>query len=321
MQLKLLLVLLLTLPQSAGASTKFDWSRFQHLANVEAPTLAEQAKQLTKDYPSDRDKAAALYYWVTHNIAYDVQHARKVMRQGGSNGKLYTQEEIDKLYEARIQKAWKKRRGVCENYARLYQRMAELAGLEAVMVTGHARGDYLQPGSFTIGHAWNAVKIDGAWQLLDATWGAGNVGGDWQFNHRFEGGYFIPDPQRFVISHFPNDQQWQLLQQPIARTAWERYPAIGPAFFDHHIAELNHRTYLLRHQRPRPLILQGTGIDFPRQFVAVNFTTGKQLPATWEVNGERWTLTVPAEAVNNMKLGILTPDSDVVLAYEVKVRR
>lgn len=321
MHLKLLLLLLLTLPLLATANTTTDWTRFQHLGNVEAPTLAAQAKQLTEGYDNDRDKAAALYYWVTHNIAYDVQHARRVMRQGSSNGKLYTAEEIKTLHESRVQSAWKKRRGVCENYARLYQRLAELAGLESVMVTGHARGDYLQPGSSNIGHAWNAVKIDGWWQLLDATWGAGNVGADWQFNQEFEGGYFLPDAQRFVLSHLPNDAKWQLLNQPITRTSWERYPAIGPGFFDHQVADLSHATYLLRHPRPRPLVLQGTGAGFPQQFVAVNFTTGQQLPASWNVTGDRWTLTIPAEAVKNMKLGLLTPDSDVVLAYEVKLTR
>ena len=50
-------------------------------------------------------------------------------------------------------------------------------GVEAV-VRGHAKGFGYpagQPLAAPPDHAWNAVRLGGAWHLLDATWGAGTI--------------------------------------------------------------------------------------------------------------------------------------------------
>jgi uncharacterized protein (TIGR03000 family) len=39
-------------------------------------------------------------------------------------------------------------------------------------------------------HAWNAVKLDGEWHLVDATWGAGGIK-DKQFVKKFKDYYFL----------------------------------------------------------------------------------------------------------------------------------
>ena len=55
------------------------------------------------------------------------------------------------------------------------------AGLEVEEVSGVSKGAGYEPGMFTQNHdntddgahAWNKVKIDGTWFLMDATWSAG----------------------------------------------------------------------------------------------------------------------------------------------------
>lgn len=50
---------------------------------------------------------------------------------------------------------------VCAGYAAAFHLLAEKAGLESIVVTGNLDG--------TLAHAWNKVKIDGKWQVLDVT--------------------------------------------------------------------------------------------------------------------------------------------------------
>lgn len=51
--------------------------------------------------------------------------------------------------------------GVCQAYALLAYRLLEKAGFENYFITGEANG---------IPHAWNLIKLDGAWYHYDTTW-------------------------------------------------------------------------------------------------------------------------------------------------------
>ena len=50
--------------------------------------------------------------------------------------------------------------GVCEAYARAYSYLCRLYGIEIIVVSGVSRGP----------HAWNYIKLDGEWYLIDVTW-------------------------------------------------------------------------------------------------------------------------------------------------------
>lgn len=51
--------------------------------------------------------------------------------------------------------------GVCASYAGAFKLLADEAGLEAIVVTGYLEGD--------LPHAWNKVKIEDDWYILDST--------------------------------------------------------------------------------------------------------------------------------------------------------
>lgn len=51
--------------------------------------------------------------------------------------------------------------GVCASYAGAFKLLADEAGLEAIVVTGYLEGD--------LPHAWNKIKIEGDWYILDVT--------------------------------------------------------------------------------------------------------------------------------------------------------
>ena len=72
------------------------------------------------------------------------------------------------------------------------------AGIEVIYVTGNSRD---QHGAVDgVGHAWNAVRIEDEWYLMDATWDAGYVTGD-TFTKQYETTYLFPPPEVTVPLH------------------------------------------------------------------------------------------------------------------------
>jgi hypothetical protein len=182
-----------------------------------APASAERsvstlAAYLARPARSDREKARAIYRWITEHINYDLR--------------LFGQ-------SADAQTTLARRRAVCAGYAGLFAALAKEAGLEAVVVRGNSKGVNYEIGHTTTvpsNHAWNAVKIDGRWQLVDCTWGTGAFEGS-GFVRRFTGHYFLTPPDTFADDHFPDDPKWQLLGRPLSPTDYLSRAQRRPAFF------------------------------------------------------------------------------------------
>ena len=131
-------------------------------APVEACKSPESLAYYLKsaDKFSERDKARAIYTWITHNIRYN--HSIIEQNLLGTRENTLMQQAENVLAQ---------RSGVCEGYANLYKALANLMGLSAEIVTGKVRREDGQIPE--IGHAWVSVKIGGEWSLSDPTWGAG----------------------------------------------------------------------------------------------------------------------------------------------------
>jgi hypothetical protein len=96
-----------------------------------------------------------------------------------------------------------------------------------VPVSGYAKGfDYVY-GKRTkkANHAWLAVRLRGTWRLVDPTWGAGIIV-DGRFQRQFTWDYFLIDPDVLLLSHFPDEPSWQLVERPLRRADFERLPAV-----------------------------------------------------------------------------------------------
>ena len=59
---------------------------------------------------------------------------------------------------------WRRRRGVCRDYAALFEHLARKAGYETRSIT-----------STTLNHAWNEVRLRGRWWTVDVTWNDGEI--------------------------------------------------------------------------------------------------------------------------------------------------
>jgi hypothetical protein len=171
------------------------------------------AKRVNHDFTTDHEKARAIFSWIAHNIAYDVEEYLKTKTQSiylpGRNAKQRA--EYLARYEARVVKdVLRRSKAICNGYSLLYRRLCDLTGVVCKRVTGIARTEVDHIGKFTGGpHAWNAVRIGGKWKLVDPTWGAGYVDRDRQlFRFSFKDEYFFIKPELLALSHYPNEKQW-----------------------------------------------------------------------------------------------------------------
>ncbi|HPH02451.1 MAG TPA: transglutaminase domain-containing protein [Spirochaetota bacterium] len=123
-----------------------------------AETLGAIVHHLTASTPDPYLKTKRIHDWITLHIAYD--------NDAFLHGKEGSQDPMVFL---------KTKRTTCGGFARLFKMMADQAGLEALTVTGVSRNYIGLARNTAAGHAWNAVRIDGIWHIIDAT--ADNRGG------------------------------------------------------------------------------------------------------------------------------------------------
>jgi len=178
------------------------------------------ATYLTESAKNDEEKARAIYRWVAENVDYDVR--------------IYSRPAtISSSPERGLEDVLREGVGVCSGYGSLFHALCEAAGLECVEISGYGKGYSYEVGATVQdrNHAWNAVKIDGKWHLVDSTWGAGYVDGNMRFVQRFDDHYFFARPEDFVQDHLPIDPKWQLLDTPLSQEEFERLPHTKLSFF------------------------------------------------------------------------------------------
>lgn len=155
---------------------------------------------------TETEKARSLYVWVLRHLSYDQAASKQGRRINHS-----------------VEDILRRRRGTCFDYAKLFEALCREAGLECRSISGYARPRLEAPVRLREpDHAWNAVRLDGAWHLLDATWGDGGSQDEWTVRYGRE--YFLAPPELFVLNHLPANPIWQLLDCPLD-TSWFHLPA------------------------------------------------------------------------------------------------
>lgn len=148
------------------------------------------ASYVNSHFITDRKRVRAIYSWVTNNIKYDKDSANSINLG------------IDP--DAKITVALRRRRGVCENYAAIFNDICLKSGLTSFVVNGYTK----QMGTVDrMGHSWCAILVDGNWSLFDPTWDEGSG-----LNSK----YFMTAPSEFIETHMPYDPIWQLLDYPVS---------------------------------------------------------------------------------------------------------
>lgn len=199
-----------------------DWSgpdgvaaQFPRESLPRSDPVGHLAQGLCGSFPSYTDKARAIFTWFHYNIHYDTV---------SFFGKCVKHHSVEETIFSGL--------AVCQGYAEVYKAIANRAGLDCVLVSGHGKGyghsalkkGERPPPPKPDGHAWNAVRIDGgAWHLLDACWGAGHLDTSTnQYKQEFSPKQFTRTNDQFGESHFPKEPRYQFRDD--GRTiSWEEY--------------------------------------------------------------------------------------------------
>lgn len=201
--------------------TAIGFAQFEKVdAKVRAyPDFADADKlaaQINKDFRTETDKARAIYTWIGTHIHYDMKALYS--QQNGGIAFSYTTPE-DRMQKERafrlnlVKKTMRSKKAICEGYASLFTYLCAMTHLPAVIIPGTSKTSHTEIGKLPRegDHTWNAVKINGQWQLIDVTWAAGVVkGNEKKFTPVFNDAYFCTDPDLFFLNHFPDDEKWLL---------------------------------------------------------------------------------------------------------------
>ena len=201
---------LLSLVAASSASAQATTRTRDPQQTADSIEIANLARTLTRDVATDSARAARLYEWVARNLNYDVQ--------GFLRGRLA---------DGTPENVYRKRLAVCGGYVALFERLAREVGLQTQPILGYAKGFTYRSGASTkdANHSWIGVRIGKDWRLVDPTWASGYVNGT-TFQRNFSWDYFLVDPNTLILSHFPEESEWQFLKQPMKRKDFERLPLI-----------------------------------------------------------------------------------------------
>lgn len=161
----------------AGVYTTID-NRAMRMPNYDTP--AELVDHLTKNLTEDKDKARAIAAWIVYQVQRDNFRHRELIKFSNQN-RPAPAPIPNNVFKSRI--------GTPQEFAQLFLTLAQLAGLEAVVIDGYEGRDipafrykdaayqagevlldFWRPNLYPMQRyvsAWNAVQIDGEWKLID----------------------------------------------------------------------------------------------------------------------------------------------------------
>ncbi|XP_046357962.2 uncharacterized protein LOC124136163 isoform X2 [Haliotis rufescens] len=194
-------------------------------------TFRELVQYLTgPDWP-EIGKVRAIFLWLTSIDVYNLKMEEDPPKQSPME------------YFSKIQK----NQG---NHAHLFSGLCQMANIPCMIISGMNKSAAYEIGKKvdrkSMGAQWNAVFIDDSWRFVDAFWASacvvGRKSGEWALvdsdgkvddeeedaaetegttEHRINEFYFLPDPDKLIWTHYPDEKQWQLLAKPVSVKEFE----------------------------------------------------------------------------------------------------
>jgi len=292
------------------------------------------ARLLTANDSTDKQRVQSIFKWITDNIAYNVRSFQYI------NSPYWLDEDEDddtssvlKPLDERVANLVLKRRtAVCDGYARLFKTFCDDLGILCEVITGYARGSINRVGAqFRSNHKWNAVYVDSAWHLIDATWASGYINYRNEFEKEYNGYYFFTKPEDFLIDHYPEDTKWTLLQKPPVVKEFYNTPFKTAAFSRNYIQSFKPEggiieaavgdsiVFELQNNRPKKTLWV---IDIPyvdSNAITVMGCCGISKPVN-TINGNKISYTYKVTS-DKIEWLTLIYDDEVIMRYKLNIKK
>ena len=150
------------------------------------------------------EKVRFYFVWIARNIRYD-EKAYGAYRQNLDYN--IEKQSVPVVFSERV--------AVCRGYALLLERLCRQSHMAARYVAGYGKAqlndERLEP------HAWNAIRIEGNWELFDATWASNSLQRDSSdLSVNFEK-WFMTTPVQFARQHWSYDPIFQFTDELTSR--------------------------------------------------------------------------------------------------------
>ena len=165
--------------------------------------LHELAHLIVEEASNDEEKALKIAHFITGSINYDREFLKT---------RIHACPQTDSrriLFDTQL--------AVCAGYSYVFQELTKLAGLKCKKISGYARNslnDISRKGTY---HAWNMIWIDNEPKLFDVTWADGQ-----------DNQWLDVNPSMMIYSHFPDNAEDQLLDNPITFDQFKKMPIALP---------------------------------------------------------------------------------------------
>lgn len=287
-------------------------------------SIKDFSSRIESDFESDINKVRAAYYWVSNHISYDFKSAK-------SNSNVYKSIEVKseeqfendvlKMEKKYAERTLRKKSAVCEGYAQLLKFTLLELGIETEVVSGYAKTHPKEIGKVrnNSNHAWNAVKINNEWKLIDATWSTGNEEYKPEiFN--FVDSYFFIAPQDLILSHLPESNNWQLLDHPVSKVDFFYGPIVYEPYFYSGLKLKNNVIGIIKQKTNSFIEIEFDNIDesLPYYYVFKENTNSKKLFFTKK--GASYVTKIPFNSARKTELGIYS-GYEAVLEFKIVVER
>jgi hypothetical protein len=205
-----LIILLISLPYFGKTQpySDYNFKKIDKWASADIPrdkayNVKSLAEYLSIKAENDVEKTRAFYVWIANHIDY----ADSLLNYDWLSMKEHViSQSADMVYQ--------RKSAICLGYAELFKTMCEYVNIPAESIFGLCKDqdDLIA----NMGHAWNAVLLNGKWELVDPTWGSVELDSkNKKIKNTFREKYFLTPARVFLEDHFPVDPIWQLLDFPL----------------------------------------------------------------------------------------------------------
>jgi len=142
-------------------------------------------REIISDNMSDYEKALTIFDWITYNTNYDY-----LSLQNSADIEDYIVTKDCCYY---LEGVFFKKLAVCDGYSKAFSLLCNMEGIECVRIVGDAY--YGESGG---GHAWNKVKINDEYFVVDITWTELTYENTEYLSHK----YFLVGETAIGLTHF-----------------------------------------------------------------------------------------------------------------------